>query len=105
MDYMNCSTCQALVQLNATGICLGCQMGFISPMDEEIYKSPQQKKMEALETRKKEVEDAISEGEEQKSGERKYTQRNARRKTAETGDSDRSKRSRKSKKEKKEIAE
>ena len=32
--WMTCTSCHALVQLNATGTCLGCQGGF-NPLNEE----------------------------------------------------------------------
>ena len=36
--WMICTCCHAVVQLNATGICLGCQGGFAGPQDEDKYK-------------------------------------------------------------------
>lgn len=34
MDYMNCNACTHLVEVNPTGICLGCQMGFAGPQSD-----------------------------------------------------------------------
>ena len=38
MNYMHCTTCRKVVQVNATGICTGCQLGFAPPPEEECYK-------------------------------------------------------------------
>lgn len=35
MQYMTCNTCRRVVQLNATGICLGCQRGFVKEPQED----------------------------------------------------------------------
>ena len=37
MKFMNCTSCQGLVQVNATGICLGCQRGFVNTAQEDAY--------------------------------------------------------------------
>lgn len=34
MQFMHCTTCHHLVQVNATGICMGCQMGFAGPQED-----------------------------------------------------------------------
>lgn len=34
MHFMNCTGCQHLVEVNCTGICLGCQMGFAGPQKD-----------------------------------------------------------------------
>jgi hypothetical protein len=39
MQYMNCNACQRVVQINNTGICLGCQRGFTGVDAEDVYKS------------------------------------------------------------------
>lgn len=36
-QWMPCTTCKAIVQLNATGICLGCQGGFNPQNKEDRY--------------------------------------------------------------------
>lgn len=37
MKFMNCTLCQAVVQINNTGTCLGCQRGFIKEPQEDAY--------------------------------------------------------------------
>lgn len=34
MHFMTCNACKHLVQVNPTGICLGCQQGFIEPQED-----------------------------------------------------------------------
>lgn len=65
-NWMTCTTCRAIVQLNATGICLGCQGGFSGPLEEENYKAIKEEvepKKETgylpTETKLKEEEDAV----------------------------------------------
>ena len=50
-QWMKCTTCQEIVLLNATGICLGCQEGFNPHNKEDKYIA-------------KEKDDAIKEGKE-----------------------------------------
>lgn len=38
MQFMNCNACQRVVQINNTGICLGCQRGFTGQDAEDVYK-------------------------------------------------------------------
>ena len=35
--WMSCTSCHAVVQLNATGVCLGCQGGFGGQAEEDKY--------------------------------------------------------------------
>lgn len=37
MQYMTCNRCRKIVQVNNTGICMGCQLGMAGPLDEESY--------------------------------------------------------------------
>lgn len=37
MQYMTCNRCRKVVQVNNTGICMGCQLGMAAPLDEESY--------------------------------------------------------------------
>lgn len=82
MQFMNCTTCQRIVQINNTGICLGCQRGFTGIDAEDVYKPPSLKadckqdisathaedtEIERLETRQKEIEDALEEISQQES--------------------------------------
>ena len=34
MDFMHCTCCQTLVQVNPTGTCLGCQRGFVGKQED-----------------------------------------------------------------------
>lgn len=79
---MTCSTCARVVQINNTGICLGCQRGFTGLDAEDVYK-PQDLQVKVtddisktnavdaeikrLQDRQKEIEDALEEVSEQKS--------------------------------------
>lgn len=38
MKFMNCTTCQRVVKINNTGICLSCQKGFPGVDGEDVYK-------------------------------------------------------------------
>lgn len=64
-NLMTCTTCKALVQLNATGICLGCQGGFNPFNDEDKYVpvetqlQSKEEEITRLKAREKELEDAI----------------------------------------------
>ena len=40
MKFMNCTSCQRVVQVNNTGICLGCQRGFMREPQEDSWKPP-----------------------------------------------------------------
>lgn len=81
MQFMTCSTCARVVQINNTGICLGCQRGFTGLDAEDVYK-PQDVQVKVmddisqtnaidaeikrLQDRQKEIEDALKEVSEQK---------------------------------------
>ena len=41
--WMSCTSCHAIVQLNATGVCLGCQGGFAGQQEEDKYVSPEER--------------------------------------------------------------
>lgn len=77
---MTCTSCKAVVQVNATGTCLGCQQGFNKFIKDDHYKEvdenlkPKEKRDNCgiitkkeeneiirLEERKKELEDALQE--------------------------------------------
>jgi hypothetical protein len=38
LNYMQCTTCKAIVYANNTGTCLGCQSGFSQEKQEDIWK-------------------------------------------------------------------
>ena len=57
---MSCPSCKAVVQLNATGVCLGCQRGFPGVSQEDSWKPV--RGIEDLQHRQKEIEDAIEKG-------------------------------------------
>jgi hypothetical protein len=48
-NWMKCNSCGTLVHINATGICTGCQMGFMKPPKEERYLSTETKEERAEE--------------------------------------------------------
>lgn len=59
MKFMTCGSCSALCQVNPTGICLGCQRGFVNvPQEDAWVNSEERKKLKLLE-RKEEIENAL----------------------------------------------
>ena len=38
MNFMECTTCKAVVLANNTGTCLGCQNGFVFEKQEDAWK-------------------------------------------------------------------
>ena len=84
-NWMQCTTCKAIVELNATGICLGCQGGFNPFNEEDKYNSDaktsqqkddtkmRQEEVSKLKDREKELEDAIQKS----SSEKVYVQSKA----------------------------
>ena len=68
-DWMVCTTCRGTVQMNSTGICLGCQGGFKGPQKEDRYLPIETKigskedKIKRFKEREKELEDAIQKSE------------------------------------------
>ena len=76
-NWMQCTTCKAIVSQNNTGICLGCQGGFTGPKEEEQCHIPietsykrdarlrQDEKIAKMKKRQKELEDALKERKEQ----------------------------------------
>ena len=72
MDWMPCTTCKRVVKINNTGLCLGCQRGFTGLDAEDVWKpSPietaKATEVNRLETRQKEIEDALKEVSKQES--------------------------------------
>jgi hypothetical protein len=61
MKFMHCNTCSYLVQVNPTGICLGCQRGFNGIPQEDAWVNSPARKILELEKRKEEVENALQE--------------------------------------------
>lgn len=69
MQFMNCSTCQRVVQINNTGICLSCQRGFTGVDAEDVWKPPVKQaedtqnasKIDELKARQKEIEEQLEE--------------------------------------------
>jgi len=96
--WMTCNSCRAVVQLNSTGICLGCQGGFAGQQQEDKY-IPEEEKIQKLKARERELEDAIKEREKSEDNKLEHTQRDGSGKTSKAGGSNRSKRSRKKQKE------
>jgi len=62
MNFMNCTTCQRVVQANDIGICLGCQRGFVGLDQEDLYIPKPEKSVEELEDRKKQIEESLESG-------------------------------------------
>lgn len=57
MKFMNCTSCQAVVQINNTGTCLGCQRGFVQEPQEDAYQFHKEEEKNANEvTSTKEVD-------------------------------------------------
>ncbi len=95
MNFMTCNTCRCLVQVNCTGICLGCQMGFAGLQKDEWKTDPL-----VVDENNQGVEHATQEGKESKDNLTEYPHRDGERETSETSGSHCIKRGRKSKKEK-----
>ena len=85
MNLMNCNACGYVVQVNPTGICLGCQMGFSGPQKDSLKYIMEQ-------------ENATQEREESKSNFHEYQEGNSIGKTAEASNSNSVKRGKKAKK-------
>lgn len=60
---MKCTTCQRIVQVNNTGVCLGCQRGFVNLAQEDAFKikTSTESLIERLEAKAKELEKTIHE--------------------------------------------
>lgn len=103
MQFMTCTTCQRVVQINNTGICLGCQRGFPNLDAEDVYKPPvktaKELEIEKLKAREKELEDAINKGIQQEDDQQEHKEGNGERQASETGSSDRAQRRKRRKKE------
>lgn len=85
---MTCNCCRWVVEHNATGVCLSCQVGGGSSF---------------LRSRKKELEDAIEEGKIQESNQREHPGDGQVRSSAETSHRGRIKRIQKNQKDQKEL--
>lgn len=59
MNFMNCGSCHGLVQANNTGICLGCQRGFVNIPQEDAWVNSEERKKLKLKERKEEIENAL----------------------------------------------
>lgn len=72
MNWMQCQTCRATVSTNCTGVCLGCQRGFLHHPQEDHFiekkrsskKDSEQKKLEKLQERQKEIEKELAHADE-----------------------------------------
>jgi len=83
MEYMTCNSCKRIVEVNNTGICVGCQMGF-NPSFVEDYLN---KNSAIEENLNKEKDDATSKRKKQESNIPKHQNRNGSRKTSKTSNS------------------
>ena len=103
MQFMTCTTCQRVVQINNTGICLGCQRGFPNMDAEDVYKPPvktdKELEIEKLKAREKELEDAINQGLQQEDDQQEHKERDGERKTSEASSRNRTQRRQRRKKE------
>lgn len=103
MQFMTCTTCQRVVQVNNCGICLGCQRGFPNMDAEDVWKPPVKKAEESeiqkLKAREKELEDAINQGLQQEEHKQEHQGRDEERKAPEASGGNSSKRRQRRKKE------
>lgn len=69
MKFMECQSCKGTVQINNTGLCLGCQRGFIGVPQEDAWKPEEEygqntansdTKMAELQKRQEEIEKELS---------------------------------------------
>lgn len=81
IEWMNCTTCKALVQINNTGICLGCQMGFTRVPQEDAYPVQQEEEVKTNADEKHSPE-VIPMGDRPKAGKRVRKKNSKRKKTA-----------------------
>jgi len=56
---MNCGSCSGTCQTNNTGICLGCQRGFVNVPQEDAWINSEEREKVKLQERKEEVENAL----------------------------------------------
>lgn len=103
MDFMNCSACQHLVQVNPTGICLGCQMGFAGPQKDSWRNFEENPKKKGILDQTLEDKYAFKEREEPKSDLGEHQNGDSSGQATEASSSDRTKRRRQAKKETKET--
>ena len=59
--WMTCTTCKAIVQLNATGTCLGCQGGFNPCNKEDKYKPEEEEEMKKKTKSEKKISKVMGE--------------------------------------------
>lgn len=62
MNFMTCTTCTRVVQVNCTGICLSCQRGFLHEPGEDAFISNEHQ-TKKLKARLEEIEDALQKSE------------------------------------------
>lgn len=55
MEFMHCTTCSALVNINPTGVCLGCQRGFTNTPQEDSWRHSEERALLKLTEEKKEM--------------------------------------------------
>ncbi len=56
---MNCGSCSGICQTNNTGICLGCQRGFVNVPQEDSWMNSKEREKVKLQERKEELENAL----------------------------------------------
>jgi len=59
MKFMNCGSCSGICQTNNTGICLGCQRGFVNVPQEDSWIHSKEREKVKLQERKEELENAL----------------------------------------------
>jgi len=59
MNFMTCGSCATICQVNNTGICLGCQRGFVNLPQEDAWVNSEDRQKYLLEQRKREIEEAL----------------------------------------------
>jgi hypothetical protein len=95
MDYMHCTTCGFLVQVNPTGTCLSCQGGFGGPKSDRWTPADIVPEKKGILDITCEVHDAIEERLKQEDSAREHQDGNSSGKGTEASSSDRPKRRRK----------
>lgn len=84
MNFMQCQGCKCIVQINATGVCLGCQKGFIGIPQEDAIDLGPKKTLDDLQDRQKEIENALKERKDPESDQFKHKGVKAKPKTTQT---------------------
>jgi len=57
---MNCGSCSAVCEINNTGICLGCQRGFVNLPQEDAWVNSEEREKVKMKERKKEIETELA---------------------------------------------